>query len=200
VTGFQDGTLFGGSGVEVDLGGGNGTVSQKILNVFDVHTFFQQKAGKGMAEHVGRDPVENTGVVRVFQNHVPNALGGKLPVKFGDEEVRLVHIAAASHQQVQPENAQDVRIAEEDGANLPALAAHLKGLPVDAHVIKGQITQLAYAKTAGKQHFHDSGIPQPEEFPGACGNRPGIMEYAAELLEGIRRHFLVDGAKELMHF
>lgn len=50
----QDFLLLVGADVGIDLRGGDGAVSEDMLNVADVHVFLQQLCGEGMAKHMGR--------------------------------------------------------------------------------------------------------------------------------------------------
>ena len=52
--GEEQGLLAGGN-MGVDLGGGDGAVAQKGLDVADIHPRLQQGGGEGVAEHMGGD-------------------------------------------------------------------------------------------------------------------------------------------------
>ena len=65
----EDGFLFFGVDVCVDLCGSEGAVAENGLDVFDVDAFFEQEGGKGMAEGVRGDVLGDAGLGSDFLNH-----------------------------------------------------------------------------------------------------------------------------------
>jgi hypothetical protein len=61
-------------GMKVDLGRGDGTMAEKVLNIFDINAFLQKKRSKGMAENVGGDIFFDSGKLRIFRHQVPDRL------------------------------------------------------------------------------------------------------------------------------
>ena len=81
---------FAGFGkVQVDLGGGNGTVAEKFLDVFDVGPFFQHQGGEGMTKGVRRYVFIDTGTVYIFADQIADCLCGEGRSEFADENVRI---------------------------------------------------------------------------------------------------------------
>ena len=72
--GSQDIPLFLGGDVGVYLCRHNGAMSQELLYVADIHILLQQKCGKGVPEHMGRDVQMHPGKVGIFLNHKSNRL------------------------------------------------------------------------------------------------------------------------------
>lgn len=77
---------FAGFGkVQVDLGGRNGTVAEKFLDVFDVGPFFQHQSGEGMTKGVGCDVFVDARAVDIFADQVTDGLSGQGRAELADE-------------------------------------------------------------------------------------------------------------------
>ena len=61
--------------MEVDLGGEDAAVTQKLLDVLDISSLLQQKRSKGVTKGVGRDVASESGLLYVIPDAVPDAVG-----------------------------------------------------------------------------------------------------------------------------
>ena len=94
----------------VYLGGGDGAVPKKPLYVADIHVLLQQKRGKGMPEHMGRDVYVLTAQKGVFVYYLPHGLLGKPPVEPVYKEISREYDIRAECAAVFPEDLQHVCI------------------------------------------------------------------------------------------
>lgn len=60
--------------MKIDLGGGDGAVTQKVLNVFNINPFFQKKGCEGMPKYMRRDIFVDSGKPCVFCHKVSDCL------------------------------------------------------------------------------------------------------------------------------
>ena len=72
--------------VQVNLGGGDAAVSQKVLYIPDVHSLVQQHGGESMSEHVGCDFSLYACQLGVFGYYIPHCLGGDGLSQTGEED------------------------------------------------------------------------------------------------------------------
>ena len=63
--------------MKIDLGRGDGTVTQEFLDEAEIHTAVQQEAGEGVTEGMGRDVAVDPGQFCVLGNHISDGLGGQ---------------------------------------------------------------------------------------------------------------------------
>lgn len=198
--GPEDGFLCSHSGVQVNLCGGNGTVSEKFLDIFDVYPLFQKKAGEGMTEHVGRDMPKHSRVIGIAKDHISNTLCGKLCPEFGNKNVWDIRIAAAANPEVLVEDVQYIVVAEEHRTELSSLSTDTQRMLSRIQIIEGQAAQLADAKATGKQDFQNRCVSKPEEFARPCADFSLPRQDLREMLAERGRHFIIDGTQKLMHF
>lgn len=67
---FQNNPLLSCTDMGVDLRGGDGAVSEHVLNIPDVHILLQQERRKGVTEHMWGNVLPNAGLPGVFLNHI----------------------------------------------------------------------------------------------------------------------------------
>lgn len=82
----QDIPLLMGRDMRIDLRCHNRAVSKNLLDIADIHILFQQKRGKGMAEHMRRNMLGKLSRIRVAVDHKPDGLLGKASAETVAEE------------------------------------------------------------------------------------------------------------------
>ena len=70
----------------VDLGGGNGAMTEEMLDVLDIDISFQEESGKGMPEGVWGDVLLDVGQCCEFADDVPHRLVGEGSAQPVDKE------------------------------------------------------------------------------------------------------------------
>ena len=108
----QDFLLLVGADVGIDLRGGDGAVSEDMLNVADVHVFLQQLCGEGMAKHMGRQMLGDFQRFLIAGNQQAHRLPGERVAELVDEEEAAGFDFFLEHGAVGIENLQHVRIAD----------------------------------------------------------------------------------------
>ena len=92
-----DATAAAGRNVQINLSGGNRTVSEEFLNVFNVDAFFQQKGGKGMTKGMGGNVSFYAGQPRIFCHDIAGGLCGERNTVFIEKNIFAVHLHPFQH-------------------------------------------------------------------------------------------------------
>ncbi|GBC80757.1 hypothetical protein HRbin09_02004 [bacterium HR09] len=124
----------------VALGGGKGSVAQKLLNGAQVHAGFQEMGGESVAQGVGVDSVNDRQLPhRPLQDAPQRAVGKPPPLKVHDERVPvlLVHLLPqlSPHRKVRPQGLFRFPAKGHD-ALLPPLAQDPHQTPGQVHIVE----------------------------------------------------------------
>lgn len=154
----QDFLLLVGADVSVNLRGGDGAVSEDMLDVADIDIFLQQLCSEGMAEHMGRQMLGDFQGFLIAGNQQAHGLLGERVAKLVDEEEAAGFDFFLKHGPVGVEDFQYIRVADLQDAFFRAFS-------IDADILLAQVdffipdmAELGDSHAGGKEKLHDSGV------------------------------------------
>lgn len=108
----QDFLLLVGADVGVNLRGGDGAVSEDMLDVADIDIFLQQLCSEGMAKHMGRQMLGDFQGFLIAGNQQAHGLLGEWITELVDEEKAAGFNFLLEHGPIGVQDFQYIRVAD----------------------------------------------------------------------------------------
>ena len=118
----------------IDFGRTDGAVSQHFLDIPYIHILFQQESGKGMPEHMGRNMLADTGLLRIPVYHKTDGLVRKLSLQPVYKEISAGFDIGGKGFSVQMQRSQHFRIAYLQNPFLRTFAVNKNRIAFQIHV------------------------------------------------------------------
>jgi len=170
----------------VDLGGGNRAMSQKMLDIPDVHALLQQEGGDRVPKHVGCQMEGQAGIDGVPAEHGANRLLGEAAAQAVVEEVGMGGCGFEPEGLVVQQGGQRVLIGELQKALSGSLAEDADAALGQIYVIKSKVADLCDSGSSGEEGLQDGDISNQGSVMRSCGSRVaslGLVDVLEEALE-----------------